>query len=187
MGWGCRSACPHNCPIQLFLGALLKFNTGNVITLTLLHPRPSIPVRSWTFEEDTVVRIGRSLKNQVVLYSSVVSRFHVELRRVGRIWKAINLGTNGTYIDGLPIVEEAIADGQIIHLAISGPQIRFNLGQPQYSLSSPKPTLHSSHILRTPDAGIQLEVLPTLRSSECDAADEWDREEITETESVRDP
>ncbi|MGC9527537.1 MAG: FHA domain-containing protein [Limnospira sp.] len=158
-----------------------------MITLTLLHPLQSIPVRSWTFEEDTVIRIGRSLKNQVVLYSSVVSRFHVELRRVGLSWKAINLGTNGTYVDGISIAEGGIEDGQILRLAISGPQIRFNLGQPQYSLSSPKQPLHSSQILRTPDAGIQLEVLPTLQSSKFDAPRQWDREEITETEPVRDP
>jgi hypothetical protein len=169
------------------LGALLKFNAGNVITLTLLHPLQSIPVRSWTFEEDTVVCIGRSLKNQVVLYSSVVSRFHVELRRVGLIWKAINLGTNGTYINGKPIAEGTISDGQILHLAISGPQIRFNLGPPPYPFQATQQQLHPYHLFPASDAGIRLEVLPTLKSSECDGPKGWDREEITETEPVRDP
>ncbi|MEL6471326.1 MAG: FHA domain-containing protein, partial [Cyanobacteria bacterium J06623_4] len=53
----------------------------NVITLSLLHPIDKTPVQSWSFEAEPVVRIGRSVNNDVVLYSAVVSRHHVELRR----------------------------------------------------------------------------------------------------------
>ncbi|MEB3281770.1 MAG: FHA domain-containing protein [Lyngbya sp.] len=98
-----------------------------MITLTLLHPNQSIPVRVWTFEQEEVIRIGRSVKNDVVLYSAVVSRYHVELRRRGQTWTVIGLGTNGTYLDGKLIQESPIVDGQIIHLAISGPKIKLNI------------------------------------------------------------
>jgi pSer/pThr/pTyr-binding forkhead associated (FHA) protein len=98
-----------------------------VIKLTLLHPLQSIPVRSWAFEDELVVRIGRSTDNHVVLYSAVVSRRHVELRRTGVGWEVINLGTNGTYLDGNPIIQVPVVDGLIIHLARSGPKIQIHL------------------------------------------------------------
>ena len=98
-----------------------------MIKLTLLHPLQSIPVRSWAFEDESVVRIGRSTDNHVVLYSAVVSRRHVELRRTGVNWEVINLGTNGTYLDGKPVTQVPVVDGLIIHLARSGPKIQIHL------------------------------------------------------------
>jgi pSer/pThr/pTyr-binding forkhead associated (FHA) protein len=99
-----------------------------VITLTLLHPVKQIPIQVWTFPDESVIRIGRSTDNQVVLYSAVVSRHHVELRREGTHWQAINLGTNGTYLDGKRITQELIQDGAIIRLARSGPNIQIRFG-----------------------------------------------------------
>jgi len=109
------------------LGDLLTLNTANVIKLTLLHPVQSIPVRSWTFDNATVIRIGRSTDNHVVLYSAVVSRRHVELRRNGSNWEVINLGSNGTYLCDEPITQVAVVNGLIIQLARSGPKILITL------------------------------------------------------------
>ncbi len=101
-----------------------------MITLTLLHPVKSSPVQSWTFDCDTVVRIGRSTDNQVVLYSAVVSRHHVELRYTGPErnnsggWEIVSLGANGTYIDGHRITRSPLSDGLIFRLARSGPNIQ---------------------------------------------------------------
>lgn len=99
-----------------------------MITLSLLHPIKQIPVQVWTFENESVIRIGRSTDNQVILYSAVVSRHHVELRRVGSGWEIINLGTNGTYLDGKRITQVPVTDGAIIRLARSGPNIKIRLG-----------------------------------------------------------
>jgi pSer/pThr/pTyr-binding forkhead associated (FHA) protein len=109
------------------LGDLLTLNTANVIKLTLLHPVQSIPVRSWTFDNQAVIRIGRSTDNNVVLYSAVVSRRHVELRRNGSNWEVINLGSNGTYLYDEPITQVAVVNGLIIQLARSGPKILITL------------------------------------------------------------
>lgn len=131
------------------------FNFANVITLTLLHPLQSIPVRSWTFTQDDVIRIGRSLKNHVVLYSAVVSRYHVEIRHQDHTWVVVNLGINGTYIDGQPITEVPLVDGQLIHLAMSGPRILLNI-QPspaertQANEFESKPTLYPADLLSLP-------------------------------------
>jgi pSer/pThr/pTyr-binding forkhead associated (FHA) protein len=99
-----------------------------VITLTLLHPIQSTPVQSWTFERDSVIRIGRSTDNQVVLYSAVVSRHHVELRQSEDQWEVVSLGANGTYIDGKRVIRVPVEDGLTFRLARSGPNLQIHLG-----------------------------------------------------------
>ncbi|PSB01801.1 FHA domain-containing protein [Merismopedia glauca] len=99
-----------------------------MITLTLLHPLQSIPVQSWTFESETVVRIGRAVDNDVVLYSAVVSRYHVELRAKESNWEVVSIGANGTYFDGKSIDQVPVTDGMVFRLASSGPQIQVRLG-----------------------------------------------------------
>lgn len=101
-----------------------------MITLILLNPIQSLPSQRWTFEPESVIRIGRSTDNDVVLYSAVVSRHHVELRRNdGSEWEIISLGANGTYVDGKPITKMPVEDGMIFRLASSGPKIQIRVGE----------------------------------------------------------
>jgi serine/threonine-protein kinase len=88
----------------------------------------SIPVQSWTFEHEPVIRIGRSTDNHVILYSAVVSRHHVEIREVGSGWEIVNLGANGTYLEGKRITQVPVVDGVVIRLARSGPNVQIHLG-----------------------------------------------------------
>lgn len=88
----------------------------------------SVPVQSWTFEQEAVIRIGRSTNNHVILYSAVVSRHHVEIRKVDHGWEIVNLGANGTYLDGRRITQVPVRDGVIVRLARSGPNIQIHLG-----------------------------------------------------------
>jgi pSer/pThr/pTyr-binding forkhead associated (FHA) protein len=102
---------------------------ANVIIVSLLHPTQSVPTQSWTFTDETTVSIGRATNNSVVLYSAVVSRHHVELRRGESGWRVVNLSTNGTYSsDGQPISKSMATDGMVFRLATSGPRIQVNLG-----------------------------------------------------------
>lgn len=86
-----------------------------------------MPVQSWTFEPESVIRIGRSTDNEVILYSAVVSRHHVEIRRNVSGWEIVSLGANGTYIDGKRITQMPVEDGMIIRLASSGPKIQIHI------------------------------------------------------------
>lgn len=95
--------------------------------ILLLSSENSTPVQTWTFADKSVIRIGRATDNDVVLYSAVVSRHHVELRRVNRGWEIVNLGANGTYLDGQRISQVPVVDGAIIRLAPSGPQLQIRL------------------------------------------------------------
>ncbi len=99
-----------------------------MITLTLLHPVQLKPVQCWTFDDESVIRIGRSTDNQVVLYSAVVSRHHVELRRINSVWEVESLGANGTYLDGKRMTQVPVRNGMILRLARSGPNIQIHLG-----------------------------------------------------------
>lgn len=94
-----------------------------MITLTLLHPLQAVAVQSWTFSDESSIKIGRATNNEVVLYSAVVSRHHVEIKKSGDSWEAVNLGSNGTYVDGKRIEKSEILDGAIVRLASSGPKL----------------------------------------------------------------
>lgn len=100
-----------------------------MITLSLLHPLNKTPVQSWSFEQETVIRIGRSTDNDVILYSAVVSRHHVEIHRGQQGWEIKSLGTNGTYLDGKRITQVPVENGIIIRLARSGPNIQIHTAE----------------------------------------------------------
>ena len=127
---------------------------NNVITLSLLHPIDKTPVQSWTFEEEAVVRIGRSVSNDVVLYSAVVSRHHVELRQSADGWEIYNLGTNGTYLAGQRIDSKPVQDGLVIRLARSGPNIQINVVRQTKGMSG-------IHALMAKQAATQVQPRPT--------------------------
>ncbi|MEG4118643.1 FHA domain-containing protein [Microcoleus sp. N9_B4] len=156
-----------------------------MIKLTLLHPLQSIPVRSWIFEDEQVVRIGRSTENHVVLFSAVVSRRHIELRRSGITWELINLGTNGTYLDGKPIAKVPIVDGLIVHLARSGPKIQINVGPNQSSVQlgqiSVKP--RDAKEIHAPSGGVHISTIPVPDQKEVGTSRE--EEELTQADNNR--
>lgn len=95
------------------------------IVLNLLN---SIPVQSWKFTSQDLIRIGRATDNNAVLFSAVVSRYHAELRwSESNGWEIVNISSNGTYLDSEPIKTLAVIDGMIIRLATSGPKIQISL------------------------------------------------------------
>lgn len=99
-----------------------------MITVTLLHPTNTIPLQHWTFENESIVRIGREMDNNVVLYSAVVSRHHLELRKNGSEWELESFGANGTFIEGKLITTTVtVDDGMVLRLASSGPKIQIRI------------------------------------------------------------
>src|SRR4028118_1042257 len=93
--------------------------------LTLLDPEKQIPLQQWSFESESIIRIGRSPENHVVIPNVLVSRQHRELQRVnsGRSsqWYLVNSGTNGTLVNGIVMSQGWISDGALIQLARGGP------------------------------------------------------------------
>ncbi len=98
------------------------------ITLFLLRPSSPVPAQAWKFEDEPVIRIGRLADNHVVLYSAVVSRHHVELRRTTSGWDVVNIGANGTYIDGKRVEQTVASDGMVLCIADTGPHLQIRFG-----------------------------------------------------------
>lgn len=95
-----------------------------MMTISLLHPQSSVPFQTWHLEANSSVRIGRSRNNQVTLYSTVVSRCHLEIRPKGNGWELVSFGSNGTFYQGQRIKRMPLKNGMVIQLAASGPQLQ---------------------------------------------------------------
>ena len=104
-----------------------------------MHPTQSVAVQSWTFESQSVIRIGRANDNDVIIYSAVVSRHHVEIWKDPSGWEIINFGANGTYVNNEPIVQVAVDDGMVIRLGNSGPKLQVALTGEENSIETKPP------------------------------------------------
>jgi len=98
------------------------------ITLFLLRASNPVPAQVWKFEGESVIRIGRLADNHVVLYSSVVSRHHLELKRTSSGWEVVNLGANGTYVGGKRVEKSPVSDGMVLCIADTGPHLQVCFG-----------------------------------------------------------
>lgn len=126
-----------------------------MVTLSLLHPQQNTPLQQWRFEDESVIRIGRSPDNHVVLNDLLVSRHHVELRRISSSknhssWQLINQGTNGTFLDGVLVSQSLVADNSLIQLARGGPILKFQIHSPLSTSHSPL-TQGCTHIGNPPN------------------------------------
>jgi hypothetical protein len=67
--------------------------------------------------ESTQVTIGRGLNNDIILEDTRVSRHHAQLRyRARRFWVTDLGSTNGTYVNGEQVEEQALRDGDLLSL-----------------------------------------------------------------------
>jgi len=102
-----------------------------MVTLTLLDPQASIPLQKWNFHQPSIIRIGRSPNNDVIINDSLVSRYHLELRAMpsasGNSWQLLNQGTNGTFLNGILVSRAILPNDALIQLARDGPILKFQI------------------------------------------------------------
>jgi serine/threonine protein kinase, bacterial len=101
-----------------------------VVILTLLEPQQKKPLQQWNFEDESVIRIGRSADNHIAIADDLVSRHHLELRRLDNggkniTWQAISKGINGTFLNGVLINQTQLPDNCLLQLAQGGPLFKF--------------------------------------------------------------
>ena len=106
-----------------------------MIRLTLLDPQKNTPLKNWDFPNQSIIKIGRSPDNHLVLSDSLVSRYHLELNQIskspsGNIWRLVSQGTNGTFVNGVLMSQGIISDGSLIQLARGGPIFKFQVHAP---------------------------------------------------------
>lgn len=95
------------------------------IIIDLIHPISLKAVQSWTFAASQAsIRIGRSRRNDIALFSGVVSRAHAMLQFDTHAWTLQSLGTNGCYRDNKLVRSPVVRDGDIFRIAKTGPRLR---------------------------------------------------------------
>lgn len=112
-----------------------------MLTLALLDLQNKTLLAQWQFEGTQNVRVGRSPDNDVVIDNPVVSRQHLELKKmdassVDETWQLVSHGTNGTFINGTLVTATTVKHGTLIQLARDGPILRFTLERLQTVTSS---------------------------------------------------
>ena len=128
-----------------------------MVILTLLESHTNQPLQQWHFPSESVIRIGRSENNDIVLHGYFqVSRQHLELTQVEQQWKLVSRGTNGTLVNNVLVTEEILKDQDLIRLAENGPLFRFELSSPtqeQNLIKDPHQTdVACSHSGNPPDS-----------------------------------
>ena len=84
------------------------------------------PGKSFNVTADEL-SIGRVETNVLVVFDSGVSRQHAVIRKDGGGWRIADLGSrNGTLLNGVPIVDEMLGDGDLITLG--SVSMRFSSG-----------------------------------------------------------
>jgi tetratricopeptide (TPR) repeat protein len=84
--------------------------------------------------------IGRGTENSLCVQSTVVSRSHAELIRVGANYLLRDLGsTNGSFVNGDRIAERMLNDGDALRFGAGGPEMLFRLIKAGNGGSSPLP------------------------------------------------
>ncbi|MBD2097448.1 protein kinase [Trichocoleus sp. FACHB-591] len=126
-----------------------------MVTLTLLDPQALIPPQRWCFENEPIIRIGRSPDNHIVLNSTLVSRYHVELRQTDATdlespWEMVNQGRNGTFLNGILVSQGLLLDGALLQLAQGGPTLKFQV-QTTIVQSYQLPVAGCPHLGNPPD------------------------------------
>jgi hypothetical protein len=97
--------------------------TRSSATLLLGTPQGTHPIPL----ESTQLTIGRGLSNDIILEDTRVSRNHAQLRyKTRRFWVTDLSSTNGTFVNGERVSEQALRDGDT--LSLGGLELVFREG-----------------------------------------------------------
>jgi serine/threonine-protein kinase len=93
--------------------------------LQLLDVMLDHPVQTWSFSDESLIRVGRSLDNEIVIDNPVVSRAHVYLTCTEGRWALNALSEKGIHVEGRHTMTLDLRDGHVFRLGEHGPRLRF--------------------------------------------------------------
>lgn len=80
----------------------------------------------WRFENERLIKIGRSRDCDVRLDYPMVSRVHAIVQFTNSSWECSCTGKNGTFLNGHPVPAMAINNGLVLQFASGGPELQFD-------------------------------------------------------------
>jgi pSer/pThr/pTyr-binding forkhead associated (FHA) protein len=95
------------------------------IEIQLLDPASGRPVKSWSFQNQLQITIGRLADQDVEIVDPYVSRTHAQLIFQQGTWYLISLGRHGVLLANRQITQQAIPDEAIFRLGSEGPSLKF--------------------------------------------------------------
>ncbi len=104
--------------------SFFSLSVGNV-EVQLLDPSSGRPIKSWVFNEQAQISIGRLAGQDVEIADPYVSRIHANLTYQEGEWHLISLGTNGILVANQFIKEHVLQSEQSFRLGPEGPTLRF--------------------------------------------------------------
>lgn len=113
------------------------------IKVQLIHLQGPYKGEIQDFIEDRI-SIGRHPSSTLCFPKdlTIISRKHAEIAREGNRFKLVDHSTNGTYVNGKPINETYLKNGDVLTFAEGGPKVSFlmeTLSSGRSEESSPKP------------------------------------------------
>jgi pSer/pThr/pTyr-binding forkhead associated (FHA) protein len=97
------------------------------VAVHLLDSALGRTMRSWRFEGESLITIGRADDSHVQVSDPYVSRSHAELRRQDGSWMLVSLGRYGVIVQAQQVTELTITADTTFQLGSSGPSLRFEL------------------------------------------------------------
>lgn len=104
-----------------------KTESTEGVEVHLLDPTAGSSMKTWRFNGETRITIGRGDDCIVEILDPHVSRLHAALSLHEGRWILISLGRNGVLVGSKAISEEPISDGVTFRLGPMGPSLRFCL------------------------------------------------------------
>jgi pSer/pThr/pTyr-binding forkhead associated (FHA) protein len=95
------------------------------VEVQLLDPASGRPMKSWIFNDQNQVTIGRSPDQDIEISDPYVSRTHANLIYRDAQWYLISLGRHGVMVANQFITEQPIGSDVTFRLGVEGPTLRF--------------------------------------------------------------
>ena len=92
--------------------------------------------------------MGRGQENSLCIQTSVVSRSHAELIRIGDLFMLRDLGsTNGSYVNNTRVSEQILNHGDIVRFGANGPEMTFSVMQSESGRIAAEHHQHTGNLI----------------------------------------
>jgi hypothetical protein len=112
------------------------------LVLYLLDSEAGPPRQYWSFSGETLINVGRSIDNEVVIPSPYVSRGHAYLAHEAGAWSAVAISPLGLIHQGRRVDHLPLLPGMVFRLGPNGPLLRFGtpaFGESEVETVQPEP------------------------------------------------